>query len=145
MNVLVKHLMSDQVHSVCVGSTLDTALKALNTHAIHRLPVVDESGNLKGMITDRDLRLACDSPFLPESNEERVHKLSMHKVEMVMKSNPLTIEENAPIVDAAKLLRVADIGGLPVVDNSGKLVGICTRSDLLDLLIRILEPTPPQQ
>ncbi|EFA82694.1 putative acetoin dehydrogenase [Heterostelium album PN500] len=119
-NVLVKHLMTKTIYSVSMDSTLDMALKCLNTHSIHRIPVIDDDGNLKGIITDRDLRLACDSPFLPESNEERVMKLSQHKVSQVMKNNPLTIEENSPVVDVAKLLRVSDVGGLPVVDNNGK-------------------------
>ncbi|KAF2075190.1 hypothetical protein CYY_003495 [Polysphondylium violaceum] len=144
MNFLVKNLMSKNVMSIKGDATLDIALKSLNTNSIHRLPVVDESGSITGIITDRDLRLAVDSPFLPETNDERIEKLKHHTVSSIMRPNPITIEDSAPIVDAVKLMRVSNIGGLPVVDNKGRLCGIVTRSDLLDLLIRILEPVPPQ-
>eukprot|EP01133_Synstelium_polycarpum_P005293 gene5293-6136_t len=122
--------MTKTVYSVTADSTLDIALKCLRTHSIHRAPVVDAKGNIEGIITDRDLRLACDSPFLSETNDERIKKLSQHKVSSIMKHNPLTIDENSPIVDAVKLMRVSDISGLPVVDTEGKL-------DLLTLSRRI--------
>eukprot|EP01132_Coremiostelium_polycephalum_P002255 gene2255-2778_t len=144
VNLVVRQLMTKNVFSISMDATLDIALKSLNANSIHRLPVVDNEGNLKGIITDRDLRLACDSPFLPESNEERIEKLAAHKVSQVMRPNPVTIEDNCPVVDACKLMRVSNVGGLPVIDQKGKLCGMVTRSDLLDLLIRILEPIPPQ-
>jgi len=144
MNFLVKNLMSKNVMSIKGDATLDVALRSLNSNSIHRLPVVDDSGNITGIITDRDLRLAVDSPFLPETNDERIEKLKSHTVASIMKHNPITIEDGSPIVDAVKLMRVSNIGGLPVVDKTGRLCGIVTRSDLLDLLIRILEPVPPQ-
>ncbi len=78
-----------------------------------------------------------------------------------MKAGVVTVESNAPIIEAVKLMRVSKVGGLPVLEN-GTLVGICTRSDLLDHLyvfsphllsysnifyyrIRILEPIPPAE
>ncbi|KYR02239.1 putative acetoin dehydrogenase [Tieghemostelium lacteum] len=144
MSLLVKQLMSKQVQSISIDATLDSALKALNMNSIHRLPVVDKNLNLVGIITDRDLRLACDSPFLDETNQERMEKLKNHTVQSIMKHNPITIEDNSLVVDACKLMRVSNVGGLPVTNREGKLCGIITRSDLLDLVIRLLEPVPPQ-
>ncbi|EGC32266.1 hypothetical protein DICPUDRAFT_95316 [Dictyostelium purpureum] len=146
MNILVRQLMTSKcLYTISMDSTLDVALKSLNANSIHRLPVVDNDGNLKGIVTDRDLRLATDSPFIQfETNEERMEKLKQHKVSSIMKQNPVTIEDYSPVVDAAKLMRVSNVGGLPVVDKNGKLIGMVTRSDLLDCLIKILEPVPPQ-
>ncbi|KAN0019496.1 hypothetical protein ACTFIV_008531 [Dictyostelium citrinum] len=143
-NLKVKQLMSKSLFTINLDTTLDVALKSLNANSIHRLPVVDNDGNLKGIITDRDLRLATDSPFLPENNEDRLEKLRLHKVSSIMKQNPVTIEDFSPVVEAAKLMRVTNVGGLPVLDKKGRLIGMVTRSDLLDLLIKVLEPVPPQ-
>jgi CBS domain-containing protein len=55
-----------------------------------------------------------------------------------MTPNPLTIHPNAPVSEAARLMRDHKIGGLPVVVD-GQLVGIVTETDLLNFLIEILE------
>lgn len=51
-----------------------------------------------------------------------------------MKTAVVTVEDTAPVIEAAKLIRVSRIGGLPVTDTAGKLVGVCTQSDLIDHL-----------
>ena len=51
-----------------------------------------------------------------------------------MKTGVVTVENAAPILEAAKLMRVSKVGGLPVLDKAGSLVGMCTQSDLLDHL-----------
>jgi predicted transcriptional regulator len=40
-------------------------------------------------------------------------------------------------------MRVSGIGGLPVVDKDNKIIGLVTRTDLLDHLVRMLQPVPP--
>lgn len=51
-----------------------------------------------------------------------------------MKTGVVTVDNTAPVLEAAKLMRVSKVGGLPVLDTAGSLVGICTGSDLLDHL-----------
>ena len=51
-----------------------------------------------------------------------------------MKTGVVTVENEASVLEAAKLMRVSNVGGLPVLDKAGSLVGICTKSDLLDHL-----------
>lgn len=53
------------------------------------------------------------------------------KVEQVMTGDPITINPSESVVDAAKKMIGSDIGGIPVVDDSGNLVGIVTESDLV--------------
>ena len=55
-----------------------------------------------------------------------------------MTSDPLTVDPDTGIADAAQLMENRKIGGLPVVDD-GVLVGIITISDLMNYLIRRLE------
>jgi CBS-domain-containing membrane protein len=110
-------------------------------------------GKVIGIITDRDLRLAADSPFLDETMQTRVKHLHQHQVTVhhlntinniiviiplqiseIMKVGVVTVEDTAPIVEAAKLMRVSEVGGLPVVNGCGKLVGVCSTTDLVDHL-----------
>lgn len=141
----ISEIMSTDLATVQPGEDLATALVTMRRADVRRLPVVDDGANLVGIITDRDLRLAADSPFLDESPAEAFAKLQRHRVEDIMITNVTTIEPEAPIVEAAKLMRVGHIGGLPVVDSEERLVGIVTRSDLLDHLIRLLEPSMTQE
>jgi len=144
---LVSEIMSTNVITVTPSTRLDQALEIVLRNHLRRLPVVDEHSprKLKGIITDRDLRLACDSPFLEESLAQRVEHLAEHKVEKIMATGLVTVDESATVLEAVKLMRVSNVGGLPVVDSKGDLVGICTKTDLLDHLIRILEPVPPKE
>ncbi|MDQ7029952.1 MAG: CBS domain-containing protein [Ardenticatenia bacterium] len=136
----VEELMSKDVIAVRPNTPLDEALSLMLNNHVRRLPVVDQSGRLVGILSDRDLRLAADSPFLQETPEEVLEHLAQHTVGEIMHTAIHTIEASAPVVEAAKLMRVARVGGLPVVNQAGDLVGIITRSDLIDHLIRLLEP-----
>ncbi len=124
---------------------LNVALATMLQKRIHRLPVVEESapGKLVGIISERNLRLAADSPFLEESAQEVLEHLAKHKVKEIMKHAVVTVNEESPILEAAKLMRVSSIGGLPVLDSAGLLSGMVTRTDLLDHLIRLMEPLEP--
>lgn len=137
---IVQDIMSTDPITVYVDTTLDEALSVMLSNNIRRLPVVDEENRLVGIISDRDLRLAADSPFLQETPDDVINNLSQHSVSEIMRTALHTVEEDEPIVEAAKLMRVARVGGLPVVDERERLVGIITRTDLVDHLIRILEP-----
>ena len=136
----VQDIMSVDPITVYTDTALDEALSVMLSNNIRRLPVVDEENRLVGIVSDRDLRLAADSPFLQETPDEVVNNLSHHTVSEIMRTALHTVEEDEPIVEAAKLMRVARVGGLPVVDERERLVGIITRTDLVDHLIRILEP-----
>jgi acetoin utilization protein AcuB len=100
---------------------------------------------LVGIISDRDIRLACSSPFLGNSVEKDMDELAKHTVQECMNPIVMTIDDDATVVEAAKLIRVRGVGGLPVVNKNGDLVGMITRSDLIDHLIRVLAPYDPSK
>ncbi|RME09727.1 MAG: CBS domain-containing protein [Ardenticatenia bacterium] len=136
----VREIMTPDPITVTPDATLAAALQLMIEHGIRRLPVVTERGELVGIISDRDLRLAADSPLLQVMPEDVRRHFEEHRVSEIMRTVLITIEADEPIVEAAKLMRVARVGGLPVVERNGALVGILTRSDLIDHLIRLLEP-----
>ena len=104
---------------------LQDAVQLMKKHSIRHLPVVEE-GQLVGFITESDLR----EFYFPSM----VEQIPVHQV-MVL--NPLTINVNASIETAARLIHDYKIGGLPVMDRK-KLVGVITASDLLSAFIEVM-------
>ena len=102
-----------------------------------RLPVV-EDGRLIGIVTDRDLRQATNSPLVLRERWYSDFLLDAIKVKSCMTPNPITVARTTPVLDVVRLLRQHKIGGLPVVEN-GAVVGIVTTTDVLDYLIVLLE------
>ena len=108
---------------------------------VHRLPVT-ESGRGVGIISGRDLRVAARLVEMSRGalDADLKQRLQQLRVGDVM-SRPLrTCNRGDTLVEAAKLMRVGDVNSLGIVDESGMLVGLVTRSDVLDQLIRIYEP-----
>jgi len=83
--------------------------------------VVDEEGKPVGIITERDMVYVCARGLSPDT-----------PAWMVMTENPVTINENALVTQAMEKMRQLDIRHLPVVDSTGKLVGIISFRDVLD-------------
>lgn len=133
---LVADIMSPNPVSVTPRNAIRTAINLMREGGYRRLPVI-ERGRLVGIITDRDLRRAANSPFVVREQWYDNFILDHIEVGSCMTPNPLTIEPTAPIAEAARLMRNHKIGGLPVVAD-GQLLGIITETDLLDFLIEIL-------
>ena len=104
---------------------LQEAIDLMKQHSIRHLPVIEE-GQLVGFITEGDIKQF----FFPSMVED----ISVHQV-MVVK--PITINAEASIEKAARLIHEHKIGGLPVLEN-GKLVGVITASDLLSAFIQVM-------
>eukprot|EP00029_Vermamoeba_vermiformis_P003543 TRINITY_DN1408_c0_g1_i1.p1 TRINITY_DN1408_c0_g1~~TRINITY_DN1408_c0_g1_i1.p1 ORF type:complete len:148 (+),score=23.44 TRINITY_DN1408_c0_g1_i1:92-535(+) len=141
-NSTVQDLIAhQQLVVVSPKETLERTFAVMLKHNIRHLPVVNDQGEVVGMISDRDIRLAADSPILNKDAQKIVDKLAKIHVEQVMSTSLVTVDENSPILEAAKLMRVSKVGGLPVLKPGTKLcTGCLTTVDLVDQLIRILEP-----
>lgn len=97
---------------------------------IRHLPVMDH-GRLVGIITWGDVREAEPSPAELLEEWELDYLLTKVKIRQIMTRKPLTINPEATVVEAANLMLSQKIGGLPVVDDAGQVVGIFTESDML--------------
>lgn len=133
---LVADIMTPNPVTVTPRNAIRTAINLMREGGYRRLPVVDR-GRLVGIITDRDLRRAANSPFVVREQWYDNFILDHIEVGSCMTPNPLTIEPSTPIAEAARMMRNHKIGGLPVVAD-GQLVGIVTETDLLDFLIALL-------
>jgi acetoin utilization protein AcuB len=111
----------------------------MEEHQINELPVVVD-GQLVGIVTDRDLGDALPSVFESAAPRRRRRATDADPeaivVEDVMTPNVVTLASNAPVAEAARLMRRERIGAVPVVDD-GRLVGIIARSDILDAFVAL--------
>ena len=113
------------------------ALHLMRQEHIRRMPVVDKSGRLVGIVSDRDLLLASPSPATSLSAWEITYLLGKITVHDVMTKKVITVTEDTPLEDAARIMADSKIGGLPVV-RDGALVGIITETDLFKLFLELL-------
>jgi len=134
---LVADIMTPNPVTISPRNAIRTAVNLMREGGYHRLPVLDR-GRLVGIITDRDLRRAANSPFIVREQWYDNFILDHIEVGSCMTPDLWTIGPDASIAEAARLMRDHKIGGLPVVTAS-QLVGIITETDLLNFLIALLE------
>jgi acetoin utilization protein AcuB len=139
---VVADIMTPNPVTVTPRNAIRTAVNLMREVGCRRLPVVDR-GRVVGIITDRDLRRAANSPFVVREQWYDNFILDHIEVGSCMTPSPLTIHPGAPVCEATRLMRDHKIGGLPVVAD-GQLVGIVTETDLLNFLIEMLEQEQEQ-
>ncbi len=129
-NLKVRDLMTPVVLSVHIEDTVETVYDLMNQRAIRHLTVVDQDGDLVGIVSHRDL--LRHSPI--ERAEVPVFLLReilrRTRVEEVMTSEVETAEPDTPASEAARIMFENKFGCLPVLESS-KLVGILTESDFV--------------
>jgi acetoin utilization protein AcuB len=138
---LVRHVMSRPAVSVEPSTLLLDAALTLRTAAFRHLPVV-EDGRLVGLLTDRDVQRCAPSRLIPITEDGYNAVFSGTTVANVMTREPLSVSPDSPLLAAIALMQQSRFGCLPVVQEE-KLVGILTRSDLVDTLQRILSGQTP--
>ncbi|NLE45199.1 MAG: CBS domain-containing protein [Chloroflexi bacterium] len=134
--MLVKHRMTPNPITVSPDTTFPEAFRIIRERGIRYLPVLDKKGVLVGIITQSDLLRASPSEATTLTVFEMNYLLARLQVKEVM-SRPITVSEDAPIEEAARLMVEKGIGCLPVMRN-GELVGIITETDIFKAFVEIL-------
>ena len=134
---MVEQVMTRNPATVAPNDSIRVAIDRMRAHNCRRLPVL-ERDRLVGIVTDRDLRRATNSPLVLRERWYDEFMLDHIPVRACMTEKPITVAPRTPIVDASKIMRDRKIGGLPVVYGDA-LVGIVTETDLLNFLIALLE------
>jgi len=137
----VKAWMSSPAIVARDTETLPRAREILAAEGIRRLPVVNASGDLIGIVTEGDINRISDSPdsdVLEYNLYYRVHDLPLREV---MRRPVITVSPDTPLREAAHLMVAWRISGLPVLDH-GRIVGVIT---VTDLLRRIIEQEDREQ
>src|SRR5258706_15251747 len=132
-NIQVADWMSDGVLAVEVFDSIAVARQVMAKHRVNQLPVLDND-NLIGIVTDRDIRDAYPTSMMINRTEEIDKFAEKITVEEVMTRDIFVVRPETPLDKAVSLLRKHRIGSVPVVKNK-PLVGIVTRSDILDFVL----------
>jgi len=130
---LVRDWMTKDVITITSETSLTDVHALMRSKNIRRLPVVDHH-QIVGMVTLGDVRGAEPSTASSLSVWEMNDLLANLKVAKIMTRNPATIQQNASIGEAAKIMLGKKFSGLPVVDEANRLVGIITESDIFRLV-----------
>ncbi|MFC3853972.1 CBS domain-containing protein [Salinispirillum marinum] len=126
----VADIMTRKVVSIGMDDTLEDVKHIFDNTQFHHLLVI-QSGNLVGVISDRDLFKAI-SPNLGTAAETWKDLATLSKkVHQVMTRKLVVIRENAPIFDAVEMINQHRVSCLPVVDERGKVAGILSWRDIL--------------
>ena len=143
--------MERDIVTVSPDDDVETLLGVLRQHELPGVPVVNEGGRCVGIVTEADLVLSEEGAdlHLPhyinlfggvvfleplKKFERRLKKAFASRVEDMMTSDPVTVDSDASVEDAAKLIAERRHNRLPVVEH-GRLVGVVTRLDVLEALI----------
>ncbi len=103
--------------TLTIEANIGDALSLMRENRIGGIPIVDSSGKLAGILTNRDLRFEKD--------------MNRKVSEVMTKENLVTAPEGTDLKSAEKILHKTKIEKLPVVDKSGKLIGLITYRDIL--------------
>lgn len=143
--ITAKDIMTRDVITVKQDTSIEELSKLLVRHNISGTPVVDDDGNLVGIVTENDLisrnkRLHIPTvvSFLdaaiylesPKRFEDEVRRMAATKVGDICIRKVVTITEDTTLVDIATIMSEKKVHLLPVV-KSGKIVGIVGKRDVV--------------
>lgn len=135
--MLVGERMTRNPVTILDTASIDDGLHVMRQRKVRRLPVVDASGQMVGIVSDKDLLHAAPSPATSLSVYELHYLLSKLSIKQVMSRPVITVTSDTPLEEAARIMADNKIGGLPVVDG-GKLAGIITETDIFKVLVELL-------
>jgi CBS domain-containing protein len=131
----VADVMTREPVTIGPEDSLSRGLELMRLRSIRRIPVVLGEG-LVGLLAEGDLKRAQPS-ILDSTPEEFARVMDETTVSRIMISSPVTVAEEMPLVEAARLLHSTKYGALPVLRET-QIVGILTDSDLIRALAEIL-------
>lgn len=135
--MLIENWMAKEVVSGTPEMSMMKASKIMKEKGIGRLPVVNEAGVLVGLVSDRDIKEASPSKATTLDMHELYYLLSEVKLKDIMTKKVVTIKKGETVDRAAQILLENRIGGMPVVDEQNRVVGVVTDSDIFKALVKI--------
>jgi len=132
--MLVRERMSCNPVTVTADIPITEALRLMRDRQVRRLPVLDQEGNLIGIVSEKDLLYASPSPATSLSIYEMHYLLSRLRVQELMTTEVITVTPDTLLEEAARIMVDHKIGGLPVTAGR-KLLGIITQTDIFEVLL----------
>ncbi len=131
----VREVMTTAVKTLGRNDQLSIADDVMHAERIRHLPVLDEGGQLCGIVSQRDMFRGALAAVLGYGKVAQHKLLATLVVKEVMSTDVITIAPEATIGEAVAVMLERKIGCLPVLDD-GRLVGILTETDLIKLAAR---------
>ena len=130
---LIRDLMTPKPVCLFPDATIGEALELMETRRFRHMPIIDQDRMLVGLISQRDiLRLAW-----PTGNKSQAQRLTQSALVVdVMTRKVDTIDPDAPVHEAARYMLRTKRDSMPVVDETGHLIGIVTAADFLREVVR---------
>lgn len=135
--MFVANCMTKNPITIAPDVGIDEAAKIMDKGHFRRLPVV-EHGKLVGFFTNRDLLRASPSAATTLDRFEMRTLLSKIKVADVMQKNVITVTDTTTIEEAALIMAREKIGGMPVLSEVGKVVGIISSTDIFRAFVTVM-------
>lgn len=146
----IKEVMKREVISV---KPTDNALDVLNLlfkMQISGLPVIDDQGKLVGMFTEKNVLSFILPSYIekignfiyeedPKSIKGKFAYLSKMQISQVMRRDVVTAREDSSLCEIAKDMLIRKARRIPVIDETGKVIGIVSRCDILKALSKKAE------
>lgn len=151
----VQDIMTKDVLTVGPDTSVNEVARLMGSRDVSGVPVVDEAGHIVGIITELDLivrNTRLEMPrFIevldwgriplerPGQAQERLKHMLGTQARDVMTEKVVTIAPDAEVQDLAELMVKRRVNPVPVVDADGRLVGIVSRADIVDMMAARLE------
>jgi len=146
----VKEIMKKKVISVMPTDSVLDVLNLLLKMEISGLPVIDEEAKLVGMFTEKDIISHILPSYIqnvgrfiyeenPKATKIKLAGLNNIKVSQLMRKEVITTTEDTTLCEVARIMLTNKARRLPVVDKSGKVVGIVARGDVLKAFAKEIE------
>jgi len=132
--MLVHERMSSHPVTITPDVPITEALRLMRDKQVRRLPVLDQEGNLIGIVSEKDLLYASPSPATSLSIYEMHYLLSQLRIQELMTKDVITVTPDTLLEEAARIMVDNKIGGLPVTEGR-KLLGIITQTDIFEVLL----------
>jgi len=131
----VEEIMSVGVQTLGPKNSLADAKLLMTKSGIHHIPIIDDAGEVVGLVTHRDVLSASGSSLKDDGTTQSTADVA---IEEFMTNGVTTVDSRASLREAALFLQKHQYGCLPVVTD-GQLKGIITDSDFVAVAIDLLE------
>ncbi len=125
----VEDLMSTPAIVASRDSSIESVAKIMRENNVGSVVVVDGEGKVVGIVTERDMIYAIASGKIGKGLP----------VWSIMTENPLTVGPGAPVSEAIRIMREANVRHLPVVDRDNRPLGMVSLRDILQAVTSLME------
>lgn len=150
--------MQIKVITIHKSATYEDAARLLYEKEISGAPVIDDAGNLVGIISEKDLFKVLypfyhsfhDNPELYtdfEEREKKIQEIKGHIIEKIMSTKIISVGPETPIMKVGGIMLAKGIHRLPVVED-GKLIGLVSRGQIFKKILEKyldFDESPPRQ